>query len=130
MSKAFDRVEWDFLELMLVKLGFPDGWIGRVMECVLSVTYAVSVNNMMTEDIRPERGISQGDPLSPYLFLIVTEWLNMKLKEMHDRGEVNGVRICREAPEVTHLLFADDSMFFLKADHKNAYNLKRVMGGV
>ncbi|KAL9691210.1 hypothetical protein QQ045_011629 [Rhodiola kirilowii] len=96
------------------------------MECVSSVKYAGRVNNMVTEEIKSERGIRKGDPLSPYLFIIVTEWLNVKLKEMHDRGELNGVRICREALVVTHLLFADDSMFFIKADHKNAYNLKRV----
>ncbi|CAM8919820.1 unnamed protein product [Rhodiola kirilowii] len=65
MSKAYDRVEWDFLEAMLLKLGFPEVWVKCVMTCICSVRYAVIVNDMISKDVWPERGIRQGDPLSP-----------------------------------------------------------------
>ncbi|CAM8887236.1 unnamed protein product [Rhodiola kirilowii] len=127
MSKAYDRVEWDFLKVMLLKLGFPEVWVRSVMSCICSVKYTIRVNDMLTREFRPERGIRQGDPLSPYLFLICTEWLTSRLRELQSRNKINGVKICREAPEVSHLLFADDSMFFLRADIKNAVNLKEAL---
>ncbi|KAL9667168.1 hypothetical protein QQ045_001517 [Rhodiola kirilowii] len=127
MSKAYDRVEWDFLEAMLLKLGFSEEWVKCVMTCICSVRYAVRINDMISKDVWPERGIRQGDPLSPYLFLICTEWLTTKLSEMQNMNKIQGVKICRGAPEISHLLFADDSMIFLKADIRNAQNLKQVL---
>ncbi|CAM8948202.1 unnamed protein product [Rhodiola kirilowii] len=127
MSKAYDRVEWDFLKVMLLKLGFPEVWVKSVMSCICLVKYTVRVNDMLTIEFRPERGIRQGDPLSLYLFLIYTEWLTSKLREMQRSNKINGVKICGEAAEVSHLLFADDSMFFLRADIKNPVNLKEAL---
>ncbi|CAM8944548.1 unnamed protein product [Rhodiola kirilowii] len=127
ISKAYDRVEWDYLELMMRKLGFPESWIKLVMNCVISVSYVIRINDWVTGEIKPGRGIRQGDPLSPFLFLICTEWLSIKVSEYQRRQKLNGVKICRGAPEITHLLFADDSIFFLRANVKNAENLRRIL---
>ncbi|KAL9661180.1 hypothetical protein QQ045_026002 [Rhodiola kirilowii] len=120
ISKAYDRVEWDFLEVMMRSLGFPEEWISMVMKCIKSVSYTVRVNDLVTEEIKPGRGIRQGDPLSPFLFLICSEWLNLKVKESQGRRKLKGVKICRSAPEITHMLFADDIIFFLQATLENA----------
>ncbi|KAL9661113.1 hypothetical protein QQ045_025933 [Rhodiola kirilowii] len=127
ISKAYDRVEWAFLEVMMRRLGLPEMWISMVMRCVKTVSYVVRVNELVTEEIKPERGIRQGDPLSPFLFLICSEWLNLKVKEYQRRRKLKGLKICRSAPEITHMLFADDSIFFLQATRENAVNLRRIL---
>lgn len=108
MHKAYDRVEWIFLEKIMSKMGFDSRWVKLIMACVTSVRYTVRFNSMETDVIVPTRGLRQGNPLSPYLFLIVAEGLSSMLHGAEERGELEGVRVCRDAPVVSHLLFADD----------------------
>jgi hypothetical protein len=76
MSKAYDRVEWRFLEEVLRRMGFDERWIRLVMMCVTLVHYAVVINGEPRGHITPMRGIRQGDPISPYLFLLCAEVLS------------------------------------------------------
>jgi hypothetical protein len=68
MSKAYDRVEWAFLEVVMRRLGFDDRWIHLVMVCVRTVSYSVGVNGNPVGSFQPFRGIQQGDLISPYIF--------------------------------------------------------------
>jgi len=68
MIKAYDRVEWGFLEFAMPWMGFETKWVQLIMACVRSAHYSVLVNGNPVGDIRPSRGIRQGDPISPYLF--------------------------------------------------------------
>lgn len=73
MSKAYDWVEWGFLEAILAKLGFSDRWVGLMRECISTVCYNVLVNGREWGPIILTRGLRQGDPLYPCLFILVAE---------------------------------------------------------
>lgn len=68
MSKAFDRVERDFIEAIMIKLGFHLEWIKKLMECVNFFSFKVGINGIDSNIFLPGRGIRQGNPLSPYHF--------------------------------------------------------------
>ena len=118
ISKAYDQVEWPFLEKIMEKLGFPTRWIERVRSCVTTPSFTVLVNEKPYGMIHPSRGIRQGDPLSPYLFLLCAEGFTALLAKAELDGRITGVSICKGAPRVTNLLFADDSLLFCQATPK------------
>ena len=115
ISKAYDQVEWLFLQNIMVKIGFPAGWIERVMSCVTTPSFSILVNGKPYCMIQPSRGIRQGDPISPYLFLLCVEGLTALLNKAESEGRIKGVSICRGAPKITNLMFADDSLLFCQA---------------
>ena len=80
ISKAYNRVEWVYLEVMMKKMGFLEKWISLTMMCVTTVTYSVLINGEPKGRITPLRGLQQGDPISPYLFLLCAEGLTAMLK--------------------------------------------------
>jgi hypothetical protein len=127
MHKAYDRVEWIFLENMMRKMGFAERWISLMMACVRSVRYQVRFNSEETDMFTPTRGLRQGDPLSPYLFLLCAEGLSSLLLHEEEVGGIDRVRVCRNAASVSHLLFADDSLILMKADMNNATSLQQVL---
>ena len=65
LAKAYDRVDWGYLQGILRKLGFAEQWIGWIMECIKTVKYSVRLNGTLLKSFTPTRGLRQGDPLSP-----------------------------------------------------------------
>ena len=127
MSKAYDRVEWSFLKSLMAKLGFDDRWISWIMYCISSVSYQVLINGEAKCQILPTRGIRQGDPLFPFLFIICTEALIAQINGAEIEGRFTGMKIAQGSPTISHLLFADDSLFFCKADIPQCAELLRII---
>jgi hypothetical protein len=115
MSKAYDRVEWAFLETIMLKMGFNVSWVSMVMECVRTVSYSVLINGEPRGFFHPTRGLRQGDPISPYLFLLCAEGLNALLAKAALSKKIQGISISRGGPKLTHLFFVDDSVLFCRA---------------
>ncbi|KAL5566792.1 hypothetical protein UlMin_029956 [Ulmus minor] len=124
MSKAYDRVEWSFLEGMMLRLGFADSWVKLIMRCVRSVSYSFLINRQVTGAVIPHRGLRQGDPLSPYLFVICAHGLSEMLACFEERKLFTGIKITPGCPSISHLFFADDSLIFCKAKLSEATHLK------
>ncbi|KAK1621216.1 hypothetical protein QYE76_026733 [Lolium multiflorum] len=119
LSKAYDRVDWDFLKKVMQRMGFSHRWVDWTMACVTSVSYKVKFNGNLLDSFSPSRGLRQGDPLSPFLFLFVADGLSTLLQDAVDRNTIEPLKVCRSAPGVSHLLFADDSLLFFKAQGGN-----------
>jgi len=130
MSKAYDKVKLDFLEVVMRKMGFDDRWVNLVMACVWSVSYAIVIHAQTVGDIKPSRGIFQGDLLSPYLFFICTEALSSLLQRAEQRESITGVPTSKHGPRVSHLFFfffADDNLLFCKANSMEWKRLMRIL---
>ena len=128
MSKAYDRVEWKFLELMMKRMGFADNWVALVMECVSTVSYSILINGEPSSIIHPARGLKQGDPLSPFLFFFCTEGLHSLIQHAAASGHIRGVSICKKGPRLTHLFFANDSLLFCRASIAECHKIHALLG--
>ena len=123
MSRAYDRVEWECLGISWVLMG-NGGCL--IMQCVTSVTYAIKINGSTMGDIVPSRGIRQGDPLSPYLFLLCAEGLSALIKNSMEHGHMEGIAICCRGFKLSHLFFVDDNLIFCKTSLSNCVSLQWV----
>lgn len=99
ISKAYDRVECVYSEAMMRMMRFYDKWISLTMMCMTSVTYLVLLNGEPKGKIIPSKGLRQGDPISPYLFLLYAEGLTAMLKREEAAGHIKGLWFVRELQE-------------------------------
>ena len=127
MSKAYDRVEWIFLERVMRKLGFNERWINLMMVCVKTIPYSVLVNGEPKGLIRPTWGIRQDDPLSPFLFLLCTEGLDSLISKVETEGAIHGFGSSRRSSKLTHLLFADDSLLFCRSNRSECQKMLEIL---
>ena len=127
MCKAYDRLEWDFTRLVLERLGFHQKWVIWIMQCICTVSYSFLLNGSAQGSVIPSRGIRQGDPLSPYLFILCSEVLSGLCLKAQAEGHLPGIRVALGSPRVNHLLFADDTMFFCRSDQKSCLTLMSIL---
>ncbi|XP_057545956.1 uncharacterized protein LOC130824951 [Amaranthus tricolor] len=124
---AYDSIRWSFLRKVLEKLGFGRKWIAWIMECVSSASMSILVNGSPLRPFKMEKGLRQGDPLSPYLFILVTEALIYFLKQAHDMNMIEDVRIGKAKVSLKHLQFADDILLFTPKNPSCIINYFRIL---
>ncbi|XP_074287816.1 uncharacterized protein LOC141612970 [Silene latifolia] len=127
MSKAYDRLRWNFIRATLLTMGFPNNIVNLIMNCIQSVSYEVLINGSSGKVFKPGAGIRQGDPVSPYLFALSSEVLSRLIIDAEDKRLLHGIQICRNDPSISHLLFADDSIFFLDAKINYCQRLRDIL---
>ncbi|KAJ9708014.1 hypothetical protein PVL29_000195 [Vitis rotundifolia] len=119
IEKAFDHVNWDFLMEVMSKMGFGPRWISWMKWCCSTASFSILINGSPSGFFHSSRGLRQGDPLSPYLFLFAMEALSQLLSSARNGGFISGFKVGgrgREGLTVSHLLFADDTLIFCDAN--------------
>ncbi|XP_026399135.1 uncharacterized protein LOC113294986 [Papaver somniferum] len=119
LSKAFDRLEWSFLDKVLESFGFSKDFCNLIIQCVTTTSINVLINGSPCDQFVPTRGIRQGYPLSPYLFILAMKYLSRSLLAVEMKKDLTGIKVSRKAPPITHLLFADDILIFGQANMKD-----------
>ncbi|CAL1360466.1 unnamed protein product [Linum trigynum] len=127
MEKAYDRVEWPFLLAVLDKMGFNSVWQGWINECLRSSSFSVLMNGTPSSYFTASRGLCQGDPLSPLLFVLCTEGFAALIRKAIMEKKLEGLKVAPRAPRVSHLFFADDSYLFLRGSLQECENLIEVL---
>lgn len=102
------------------RMDFDLGWVDSLMKCVCTVSYSVRLNDHVGDNFHPTRGLRQGDPLSPFIFLICGEGLSSLMRLAMNGNILRGVKVSRSGPQISHLLFADDCILFEEATERGA----------
>ncbi|XP_035838173.1 uncharacterized protein LOC118485810 [Helianthus annuus] len=127
IEKAYDSLSWEFLNSMLCQMNFPEKWRGWVMSIVSSARASVLVNGSPTQEFTCSRGLRQGDPLSPFLFVLAMEALTGIMKKACDTGVFKGLGLSANGVSISHFLYADDVVFVGDWSYDNMINLKRLL---
>lgn len=130
MSKVYDHVEWNFLETLMERIGFDRKWVCWVMACVSIVSYTILLSGWEHGFFRPERGIHQGDPISPFLFIMCAEALLSVLDNAESKGRLHGIQLAVGGPSVHHLLFADDRLLLCQANLMESVEVLRCLNSM
>ena len=120
-------MRWCFVDHVLDQMGFGQVWIRWVQNCIATVSKLVLINGSLTKPFNMEKWLRQGDPLSPFLFILVAEVLNKMIGRAVDKGLIQGLKIGKNKVNLTHLQFADDTILFCPAKVKTLKNYKRIL---
>ncbi|GKV14959.1 hypothetical protein SLEP1_g25757 [Rubroshorea leprosula] len=126
-EKAYDKVCWKFIDYMLDRMAFSGTWRRWIQECLQSSMVSILINGSPTQQFPVTKGIRQGDPLSPFLFLIVAEGLNGLMTAAVEKNLYKGVEVGNDVVTVTHLQFANDTIFFGEASEQNIRIVKCIL---
>ena len=121
------RLEWGFIREMLIKINLPHNIIKLIMSYVSTVSTSIVVNGGASDLILPSRGLRQGDPISPYIFIICMDFLVQLIEEKCSTNKWKPVRANRSGVAFSHLFFANDLILFAKANPKNCAAIREVL---
>ncbi|GJX01982.1 RNA-directed DNA polymerase, eukaryota [Tanacetum coccineum] len=125
-EKAYDSVRWDFLDDVLGKFGFGDKWRKWIQCCLHSSKGSIIINGSPTDEFQFGRGLKQGDPLSPFLFLLIMESLHISFQRVVDAGMFHGIDV-GGLVNLSHMFYADDAVFIGEWSESNITSLIHVL---
>eukprot|EP00253_Pinus_taeda_P012843 PITA_12843 len=126
LSKDFDRANWFYIKMILIHLGFPHSYISWIMACITSPSFSILINGSASPFFHSERGLRQGCPLSPLLFLLIMEGLSCLIDSTKRTGDIWGLRIS-EFFSLTHLLFVDDVLILMDGSIHNTISFSKIL---
>ncbi|XP_026420167.1 uncharacterized protein LOC113316162 [Papaver somniferum] len=124
LRKAYDTVSWKAILITLKKMGFPAIFIGWIELCITSPKFSILINGSPYGYFGAKRGLRQGCPLSPYLFVMVMELLSIIIQKQVDKG-VYGLHPRCKITRLTHICFSDDVLVFSKGATNAVATLRR-----
>ena len=127
LEKAYDRIRWDYLEDTLISAGFPEVWVRWIMCCVSGPEMSLLWNGERTDSFKPLRGLRQGDPLSPYLFVLCMERLCHLIERSIDNKQWKPISLSQGGPKLSHICFADDLILFAEASVMQIRVIRKVL---
>ena len=114
LEKTYDRLNWGFIEDTLKDTGIPSRLQNVIMRCISSSSMRLLWNGQPIKEFKPSRGVRQGDPLSPYIFVLCIERLAYLISAEVPKGGWKPLIVAKKAPKLSHLFFADDLVLFAK----------------
>ncbi|KAJ9689584.1 hypothetical protein PVL29_014988 [Vitis rotundifolia] len=130
IEKAYDSINWKFLLNVLQKMGFGPKWLGWMWSCLSSAKFSLLVNGVPAGFFLSTKGLRQGDPLSPYLFVLGMEVLDILIRRAMEGGFLSGCTIRgggRSNLHISHLFFADDTIIFCEANKEHLTHLSWIL---
>lgn len=126
-EKAFDSVNWEYMESVLSQMGYGDKWRMLIRGCLYSARLSILINGSPTKEFEMKRGARQGDPLSPFLFIVAMESLNIAIRVACQKGIFRGITVPHSETTISHLFYVDDALFVGEWNQDNIKNLARVL---
>ena len=127
LEKAYDRLEWSFVRILLNNIGFCQETIKLIMSYISSTSTSILFNGSKMEEFKPSRGIRQGDPISPYIFILCMEFLGALINMKCTDRQWDKVKALKNGPGFSHMFFADDLLLFAKANTQNCNAIEEVL---
>lgn len=128
ISKAFDTLRWDFLEKTMKEVNMPLHIIQLMLNCMKSSQITVLVNGAGSGFLKLTRGLRQGCPMSPYLYILAMEFLTKSIEKELQQGKIKGIKLASTAPILTYLMYADDLMLMGQADLQEVQSYVEILG--
>ncbi|GAA0166931.1 hypothetical protein LIER_21978 [Lithospermum erythrorhizon] len=126
-EKAFDRLHWSFIHYCLKLFGFNDCISNIIMNCVTTSTNSLILNGKSGTPFKPSRGVRQGHYISPYIFILAMEILNLLIDNAKDLSSWEPFTFGRTGHSITHCFFVDDLILFGKATHESAPKIQTIL---
>lgn len=122
LRKAFDSLKWEFILRVLRVANFPEVFVNWIQQCITTPSFSINVNGDLCGFFEGKQGIRQGDPISPYLFVIAMEVFASLVQTGFNSGSIK-YHPKAQNPNISHLAFADDVMVFFDGSSSSLEHL-------